>query len=133
MIAQRRAFITRAEQAAPLQLGHEQARDRLEAGRQQRRHQVEAVGGVVLEPVLQDVGHVAHAADGGQVAATAGDLHRELTERQAAVVAELRQQLLAAALAAVGERQFGSGASQSRPRRSMLPIIRDSRPSAVSR
>jgi hypothetical protein len=56
MVAQRRAAIFLAEQAAALQDRHHRVDENLEPGRQHIRHQVEAVGGASSKPRLDVVG-----------------------------------------------------------------------------
>ena len=56
MVAQRRAVVLAAEQAALLQDRHHEIDEIVEAFGEVGRHDVEAIGGALLEPVLQRVG-----------------------------------------------------------------------------
>jgi len=53
VIAQRVAFVFRAEQAAPLQLGHYKCHKIVEVAGKQRRGEDEAVAGLGFEPGLE--------------------------------------------------------------------------------
>ena len=71
MLAQGGAGIFGAEQPAPLQQRDQLRAEHVEHRRQQRRHDVEAVGGAVLEPVLDQIGDLLGRASGGEMAARA--------------------------------------------------------------
>src|SRR5688572_2580335 len=73
VFAQGLALVLEAEQAAALELRHDQLHEVVEPGRHDRRHHVEAVRGFVLEPALQLVGDLLWRADDLPVAARAGD------------------------------------------------------------
>src|SRR5690606_29357326 len=55
ILAQRLAFVFRAEQAAPLQFGDELEHDVVDAAGIVAGHQAEAVAGLLLEPLLHDI------------------------------------------------------------------------------
>ena len=63
MLAQRTPLIFGAEQATALQFRHDLAGEILKAGGQQRRNDVEAVGGLAGEPFLDLVGDLPGGAD----------------------------------------------------------------------
>src|SRR5690606_29754898 len=97
-IAQRAALVLRAEQAATLQLRHDECREVFETRRQQGRHHVEAVGGTLLEPELQLIRNSLCSPDQCQMTAAAGNTQIQLANRQTFAACEIREQLLTAAL-----------------------------------
>ncbi|CAB3958132.1 hypothetical protein LMG7053_05550 [Achromobacter ruhlandii] len=101
MLAQGRTVVFRAEQAAAAQFRQRQLDEVIQPAGQPRRHDVEAVGAVLLEPLLQLVGHALRRADHLLVAAGPGDAQVQLADRQVVAARQIDQQLLAA-LAAVG-------------------------------
>ena len=82
MLAQRLAFVTRAEQATPLQQRNYLRGKDVEHRRQQRRHDIEAVGGIVDKPVLDQIGDLFGRAGGGEMAAGAGEACEQLPQRR---------------------------------------------------
>ena len=78
VIAQGRAGVVGAEQAALLQDRHDPVGEGVELAWEEGRHDVEAIGGAGLEPVFQDVGNLRRTADQQQVAARGGDAMVEL-------------------------------------------------------
>ena len=109
MIAQRRAFVLPAEQAAFLQQRHHFAVEFLQPAGEEGRHDVEAVGGAVFEPFLHAVGHVFCRAHDDVVAATCGNAQRKFTDCQLFAARQLGQKFGAAAQL-VGDRQVRQGA-----------------------
>ena len=71
MVAQGRAGVVGAEQAALLQDRHDLIGEGVELAGEEGRHDVEAVGGAGLEPIFQHVGDLGRTADQQQVAARA--------------------------------------------------------------
>ena len=92
IFAQRRALVFGAEPAALLQDRHHLLDEVGEPGRQDRRHDVEAVGRAVVEPLADRVGHLLGRPDHRAVAARRGQRQIELAQRQAAR-GEVRHQL----------------------------------------
>jgi hypothetical protein len=79
MVAQRRAAIVLAEQAAPLQDRHHCVDENLEPRRQHIRHQVEAIGGASSKPCLDVVGDGLGSAYDDAVTDSAAKRPEELT------------------------------------------------------
>ena len=83
MLAQGRAGVLGAEQAASLQFGHDVVDEVVEPAGQVRRHDVEAVGGALVEPVLDLVGDLLGGAGEDPVAAAAGEPLDQLADGEA--------------------------------------------------
>ena len=73
MLAPHLAFIGGAEEAAPLQQRNDLRGEGVEHRRQQRRHDVETVGGTVKKPVLDQISNLFRGAGRGEMAAGAGE------------------------------------------------------------
>ena len=73
VLAQRRALVLVAEQAAPLQLGHDAVDERGERRRERGRDQVEPVGGAGAEPLVDRVGDLLRRAGHDAVAAAGAE------------------------------------------------------------
>ncbi len=73
MIAQCRALVIRTEQPALLQDRHDELDKVFEALVEVRRHHVEAVGGMLLEPELERVGDALGRATQHPMAAGGGE------------------------------------------------------------
>ena len=102
VLAQGGAGVLGAEQAAPLQFGHDEVDEVVEPARQGRRHDVEAVRGAAGEPVLQLVGDLVRRAGEDAVPASAGEAIEQLPDRQVLAPGQVDDQL-EPALAALGE------------------------------
>src|SRR5271166_2828512 len=108
VFAQGPAFVFAAEEVAALQFGDDAVDEIVEAARDPREHDVEAVAGVAVEPLLHLVGDHLRGADKGEAAVAAGDL-RQLAHRQI-VAPGAFDDALAAALAGVALRDLGQRA-----------------------
>jgi hypothetical protein len=96
MLAQHLARVGGAEQPAPLQQRDHLGAEHVEHRRQDRRHDVEAVGGAIAEPVLDQIGDLLRRAGGGEMAARAGEAGRQrATPAMAAGVSDRLWSLLA--------------------------------------
>ena len=82
ILAQHRPFIFRAKQAAALQFRDDQIDEVVDRAGHMRRQQVEAVGGLLDEPLLQLVGDRRGRADQGPMVFAGGRPHRDLAQRQ---------------------------------------------------
>jgi hypothetical protein len=91
-----------------LEFGHDAVDEIVEAARDIREHDVEAVAGVAVEPFLHQVGDHLRRADQREAAVAAGDLG-QLANRQIVAPGALDDPL-AAALAGVGLRDLGQRA-----------------------
>ena len=112
------ALVGGAEQAAPLQLGDDQIDEVVERAGQPGRQDVEAVGGLVLEPFLAAVSATCvGAADDGVVAARGRDPLVELADGEVVLVGDLADQRLAALHA------FGLGARRQRAVERIAPEV----------
>src|SRR5450755_1060286 len=99
------ALILAAEDAAALQLGHDQIHKLIEPARQIREHDVEAVGALARKPLLHLVCDGFGGADERE-SAEATETLRELAHRQPFALGELNG-AFAAALATIRRRDFG--------------------------
>ena len=111
IFAQRRPFVFRPEQAAPLQFGNDLVDEIVEALGQKGEHHVEAVGAALDEPLLHRSAIVFDRADEGEAGIAAEPL-RELAHRQFFSLRE-RDDAIAAALAGVDSGISGNGPSGS--------------------
>src|SRR5215510_15836099 len=68
MLAQRLALVRCTEKSAPLQYRYHLRAEHVQHRRQQWRHDVEAVGGAVLEPVFDQIGDLLGRSGGGEMA-----------------------------------------------------------------
>src|ERR687897_3025901 len=96
VIAQRRAGVVGAEQAALLQAWHDLGDEGVELPGKERRQDVKAVGGARAEPSLQHVGDLSAGADQQQVAARRRHAVVELAQRELVAPRHLDQQSSAA-------------------------------------
>src|SRR5271166_4633790 len=108
VFAQGPAFVFAAEEVAALQFGDDAVDEIVEAARDPREHDVEAVAGVAVEPLLHLVGDHRWRADQREAAVAAGDL-RQLAHRQIVAPGAL-DDALAAALAGVALGDLGQRA-----------------------
>ncbi len=96
MGAQRPAGIVGAEQPAPLEDRHHLVDEGGEAVRGNRRHDVEAVGGALLDPAFDMVGDRFRGAGQHLVAAPAGEAAQQLAQRRALALDQSEDHLRAA-------------------------------------
>ena len=108
VVAQGLAFVFATEEVAVLQFGDDAVDEIVEAARDPREHDVEAVAGVAVEPLLHLVGDHFGGADQREAAVAAGDLG-QLADRQVVAPGAL-DDALAAALAGVALRDLGQRA-----------------------
>ena len=80
MVAQHRAAVFGAEEAAALQHRDNLGGERVELRRQQRRHDVEPVRGAAGEPVLDQIGDLLRRPGGDVMAARAGEIAEQLPQ-----------------------------------------------------
>ena len=80
MGAQGLSLIGVAEQASLLQQRHDFADEEIELVRQHRRHEIEAVGCAIPEPVLHDVGYLFGRAGDGEMSSRTGELGEQLPQ-----------------------------------------------------
>ncbi|GJE72971.1 hypothetical protein CHKEEEPN_4532 [Methylorubrum podarium] len=108
MVAQGRALVLRAEQAAPLKFRHHAGADIVEPLRHEGEHHVEAVAGLPFQPFRHPVGDLLRRADEGEPA-IAADAAGELAHgrpRAAGIIHDLRLPALARIrLGDLGERR----------------------------
>jgi len=98
MLAQRLAFVFLAEDAAPLQLRHHQVDEVHKAGGQEGRYNIETIGALFDEPLLDQVRHCLHRAHRLHMAARHAELEHQLADREVLPARQI-QLLLEAALA----------------------------------
>src|SRR6516225_3713900 len=82
MLAEHLAFVGGAEESAPLQQWNNFGAEGVEHRRQQRRHDIEAVGGIVAEPILDQTSDLFRRAGGGEMAAGAGEACEQFPQRR---------------------------------------------------
>jgi len=101
-----RAFVLGAEDAAPLQLGHDQAAEILERLGIVVAHDIEAVGSLFLQPCFHLVGHVLRRADQHAMAGARSGVAGDLAQGHVVLSRRLHDQRLAR-LGGVAGRQLG--------------------------
>jgi hypothetical protein len=106
MVAQRRAAIVLAEQAAAMQDRHHRVDEDLEPGRQYIRHQIEAVGGAGSKPCLDVVGDVFRRADDDAMADTATECPQELAYGEISAPSQIDGALEHRVIGVGGQRQW---------------------------
>jgi hypothetical protein len=121
VFAQGLAFVFAAEEVAALEFGDDVVDEIVDAARDSGEHDVEAVAGVALEPLLHLVGDHLRGADHGEAAVAAGDL-RQLADRQI-VAPGTFDDALAAALAGIALRDLGQRPSRAKTGASLPKAI----------